>query len=54
MLHSKPQKWRLHVLAIGSSALDTTGFLSMWLSSRLEKRQTRTVIISTDAGGNGT
>ena len=50
----KPQKWRLHVLAIGSSALDTTGFLSMWLSSRLEKRQTRTVIISTDAGGNGT
>jgi len=41
---------RLHVLAIASLPLDTTGFLSTWLSSRLAKLWTRSVIISTDAG----
>jgi len=30
MQHSKPRKWRLDVLAIALSALDTTGFLLMF------------------------
>jgi len=53
MQHSKLQKWRLHALVIASSALDTTGFLSTWLSSQLAKLRTRTVITSTGADGSG-
>jgi hypothetical protein len=41
-------------LVIASSALDTTGFLSTWLSSRLAKLRTPIVITSTGAGGSGT
>jgi hypothetical protein len=37
------QKWGLHVLGIELSALDTTGFLSMWSSLRLAKLPGRTV-----------
>jgi hypothetical protein len=37
MQHFKLQKWRLLALVIASSPLDTTGFLSTWLSSRLAK-----------------
>ena len=50
MQHFRLQKWRLHALVTASSALDTTGFLSTWLSSRLAKARTRTAITSTDAG----
>jgi hypothetical protein len=53
MEHFKLQKWQLHVLAIVSSAPDTTEFLSTWLSSRLGKLRARTVIISTDASESG-
>jgi predicted nucleotidyltransferase len=40
MQHFRLQKWRLHALVTASSALDTTGFLSTWLSSRLAKART--------------
>lgn len=50
MQPSKPQKWRSHVLAIASSALDTANFLLTCLSSRLENLRIRTAITSTDAG----
>ena len=43
-------KMALHVLAIASSALDTTKILLTCLSSRLENLRIRTAITSTDAG----
>jgi len=36
------------------AALDTTGFLLTWLSSRLGNLRIRTAITSTDAGESGT
>ena len=46
-------KIALHVLAIASLALDTTGFLLTLLSSRLATQRPPTVITSTDVGESG-